>query len=120
MKHPLILMSVVFLSLPIPIDHPTNSGMDDLKLRVKKLETKQEQLISELATLTQRNDALMAWAKTLPTLCEKLDSRMDSSRKNGFEYAGAHPKAKADILDGLKDFAVGQTQGLKLRSKPPK
>ena len=37
--------------------------------------------------------------------------------EDGFEYAGAHPKAKKDVLDGIKAFAQGVSRGLKAQSK---
>ncbi len=112
MKRPLILMSVVFLSLPMPAGPTNDSVVQDLTARVKELEIRQEKLVAELTEVSRRNDALYTWAKQIPTLCENLDGRMDSARKNGFEYAGAHPKAKKDVLDGIKAFAAGLAQGL--------
>jgi outer membrane murein-binding lipoprotein Lpp len=117
MKRPLILMSVVFLSLPIPAGPTNDRSVEDLTARVKKLEIRQEKLMQDVVALSQSNSRLAAWAEQFPALCNELDLRMDSARKNGFEYAGAHPKAKKDVLDGIKAFAQGVSHGLKKQSK---
>jgi hypothetical protein len=117
MKRPLILMSVVFLSLPISTGPTNDRSVEDLTARVKKLEIRQEKLMQDVVVLSQSNARLAAWAEQFPALCNELDLRMDSARKNGFEYAGAHPKAKKDVLDGIKAFAQGVSRGLNEHSK---
>lgn len=112
MKQSLILTSIVFLSLPVMSGPVHPSAKQDLEARVQKLEAAQKILVTDLALVTRQNQELRAWASSIPAICEKLDQRMDSSRKNGFEYAGAHPRAKKDILDGLKSFAAGLSKGL--------
>ena len=84
----------------------------DLAAEVKELRTRVEKLEegarrSEAATKLQDEKivALQSFVKALPQACQGLDQRMDSARANGFEEAGPNPKAKTDVLEGLKGFA---------------
>ena len=48
--------------------------------------------------------------------CDALGAAVRTSRANGFEWAGANPQARTDLLDGLLSFgkAVGEV------TRPPK
>lgn len=48
---------------------------------------------------------LMQLADDLGAACKGLESSVDTSRKNGFEWAGPNPQSKTDLLEGLTAFA---------------
>lgn len=84
---------------------------DELRRRVRKLEEHMALVDANLANHQELLKGIFGWFRELPTKCTTLDESMDNARKNGFEYAGPNPRAKSNVLDGLKSFAKSLRNG---------
>lgn len=91
---------------------------DDVEARLRKLEQRVDKLEAEKAVMeltVQSHKKLVkdiyAWMGSLPGAADKLAASMDQARQLGFTYAGANPKAKENVLDGVKDFADAMKDG---------
>ena len=78
-----------------------------LETKVKKLEEERAKMMGDLALHQELLGKVFAWFRGLPELCTALDKAMLSARDNGFEKAGPNPRAKRDVLEGLRAFAAG-------------
>jgi len=58
-----------------------------------------------LESLKLEVEALARVSEALGAAARRLDTAADESRKGGFEWAGANPRSRTDLLEGLKGFA---------------
>jgi len=78
---------------------PDRSAVNTLEQTVQDQGERLAAAERELATLRTQTEALSA-------ACGELGGALASSRQNGFEYAGANPLAKTDLLEGLMHFSA--------------
>ncbi len=71
---------------------------ESLRARVDTLESQIEEMQAELDRFQQLEEALQK-------SCTALQKSVATARKNGFEWAGANPQSRTDLLEGLQAFA---------------
>jgi hypothetical protein len=74
--------------------------------RLADLEGSLSQMTERIVELESKVADLNAFNKALSDNAGDLIKAIELSRKNGFEWAGPNPRSKADLLDGLKNFAA--------------
>ena len=80
--------------------------MTALEARLKSIEEERAKTSADLALHQELLGKVFGWFRELPALTAALDKAMLSARQNGFEKAGANPRAKPDVLEGLRAFAA--------------
>ena len=140
MRHRSLTVLVPLLTIPLllafrPVagagaDLPQDLGdrVAALEARVVELEAKtadMELLTKSNAVLEQKAAAheellrgVYAWLRTLPAATQGLVAKVDSARENGFEKAGPNPRAKTDVLEGLRAFARSLNAANPTKAKP--
>jgi uncharacterized coiled-coil protein SlyX len=114
----LAAVAVLFPVLSVPTLGPSRQESEKSKLeeRVEQLETQLRLQAEVLTDLSITMDEQRQLAAALEAGVVTLSQAADLSRKNGFEWAGANPQSRTDLLEGLKKFAkIVQAA----RPKPP-
>ena len=118
-----IVLAVLITALIVPV--LMVEGESQAVARLRETQDENTGLRKQIADLERRltvaetniatNQVLMkkifTWFRALPATCEALDGAMNDARKNGFEYAAPNPRAKTNVLDGLKAFAAALESG---------
>ncbi len=105
---PVLALSFTLLLASGP---PRDGREDDLEARVAALSKTVEAEKQAAATLRETVRRLEARFQALATGARALDRAADEARRNGFESAGANPRARTDILEGLKGLAAEILKG---------
>lgn len=125
MKHRYLSVVTILAALVLLVGFasPRDTRTQDLEERIQALEAQVQELKAGRETVEQNLKAhqdilaqVFGWFRQLDGACNALNGSMDSARRNGFEKAGPNPRAKTNVLDGLKIFA----QTLKAGNPAPK
>ncbi len=79
--------------------------LEDLTKRVEKLEADKAVLEVKIKAQAKLLGQIYAWLRSVPEACAALEASVLEARKNGFEKAGPNPRAKRNVLEGLRSFA---------------
>ena len=125
-------LALIFVAGLLFVDMQAASGAGESELRMQdetaqklaELTKRVEKLESEKATMEVKmkaQSALLAdiygWLRTLPETCTALDQALSNAQKNGFEKAGPNPRAKKQVIRGLKSFAMSLNAGNPAKAK---
>ncbi len=94
--------------------------LEDLAKRVTQLESAKLSLEIKVKTQGELLGEIYGWMRTLPAASEALRGSLETAKKNGFAKAGPNPRAKNNLLDGLKEFAKALSASNPAKPKTPK
>ena len=113
---PLILLLGSSLLIPVAASRPgaPQDSLDELEAKLNRQTERLEAAEAELVSLRTQ-------AAATSKASDSLRAALENSREHGFEWAGANPQARTDLLDGLLSFSktVGQSARSAGKKRPP-